>query len=90
MPTLKNLTCKVKWNGESSIFLTQSVPCSLEVDTKQPLEEFGERYLDGKVDCYIAVPESQPGFYTQLTSDGYIAPGLAMFVCKYCFDHPLP
>ena len=34
------------------------------------------------METYIAVPEEPTPFSIRLTSKGYIAPGLAMFVCK--------
>ena len=63
MPTLKQLTCRIKWTG-----------CDVE------LKEYQPTYGDGFVHSYIAVPPFSTPFYIQLTSCGFIAPGLAMFV----------
>ena len=56
------------------------------------LNEFNTRYADGMVETYLAVPEVATAFTVNLRSKGYIAPGIAMFVCKlelaqhsYCF-----
>jgi hypothetical protein len=46
------------------------------------LEEYRVAYEDGRVTAFLAVPELPTPFYIQLTSSGYIAPGLAMFVCE--------
>ena len=65
MPTLKQLTCKIEWTG-----------CATA------LREYGTAYKDGFVQTYVTVPTisgSSP-FAIHLTSKGYIAPGLAMFV----------
>ncbi|KAL1960740.1 hypothetical protein VTO42DRAFT_6570 [Malbranchea cinnamomea] len=67
MPTLKQLTCHVE-HGYSTV----------------PLKEYGTAYSDGCVETYIAIPSNPANiptpFSIHLTSDGYIAPGLAMFV----------
>ena len=64
MPTLKQLTCQIE--------LTES---------NRPLPEFGTTYSDGFVQTFVALPTtSSTPFSIHLTSKGYIAPGLAMFV----------
>lgn len=45
-----------------------------------PLEEYNTTYTDGYVSTYIAIPSTPTPFSIHLTSHGYIAPGLAMFV----------
>ena len=45
-----------------------------------PLEEYNTTYADGFVSTYIAIPSTPTPFSIHLTSHGYIAPGLAMFV----------
>ncbi|KAL2037699.1 hypothetical protein N7G274_009644 [Stereocaulon virgatum] len=55
--------------------------CHVEWASSQvPLSEFQTAYADGYVETYIAVPSFPTPFEVHLTSDGYIAPGLAMFV----------
>ncbi|KAL8693125.1 MAG: hypothetical protein Q9218_001977 [Villophora microphyllina] len=45
-----------------------------------PLQEYGTVYSDGLVETYIALPPVVTPFAIRLRSDGYIAPGLSMFV----------
>ncbi|KZF23879.1 hypothetical protein L228DRAFT_267836 [Xylona heveae TC161] len=45
-----------------------------------PLQEFATSYADGFVQTYVAVPQGSVPFTIRLKSNGYIAPGLAMFV----------
>jgi hypothetical protein len=55
--------------------------CHVEWASSQvPLSEFQTAYADGYVETYIAVPSFPTPFEIRLTSNGYIAPGLAMFV----------
>ena len=72
MPTLKQLTCHIEHSN-----------------SKVPLSEYGTSYSDGVVQTFVAVPSpvnpssSVPipaPFAIRLQSNGYIAPGLAMFV----------
>ena len=65
MPTLKQLTCTLEWTP-----------------TNTPIPEHGTAYADGYVSTYIAIPASHAPtpFSVHLISNGYIAPGLAMFV----------
>ncbi|KAL9592496.1 MAG: hypothetical protein Q9179_006657 [Wetmoreana sp. 5 TL-2023] len=65
MPTLKQLSCHVEWSA-SGLSL--------------PLQEYGTAYSDGLVETYIAIPPISTPFSIRLQSDGYIAPGLSMFV----------
>ncbi|KAL8712454.1 MAG: hypothetical protein Q9220_003302 [cf. Caloplaca sp. 1 TL-2023] len=65
MPTLKQLTCYVEWSASGSSL---------------PLQEYGTIYFDGLVETYVQVPPISTPFSIRLKSDGYIAPGLSMFV----------
>lgn len=65
MPTLKQLTCNVEWSASGP---------------NLPLQEYGTAYSDGFVETYIAIPPVSTPFSIRLKSDGYIAPGLSMFV----------
>jgi hypothetical protein len=59
----------------------KQLTCSVELgssNTKIP--EYGKDYGDGHVTSYITVPNEEVTFSIHLTSQGYIAPGLAMFV----------
>ena len=49
-------------------------------DTGVCLNEYHTAYADGYVETYVAVPEIPTSFSIHLTSNGYIAPGLAMFI----------
>lgn len=44
------------------------------------MKEYGTRYGDGHVETFVAVPSEEVNFSIHLTSERYIAPGLAMFV----------
>jgi hypothetical protein len=48
-------------------------------DSKEALKEYRTNYADGRVDCYLAIPNSPTVFYIEVTNDSYIAPGLAVF-----------
>ncbi|KAL8842737.1 MAG: hypothetical protein Q9170_000393 [Blastenia crenularia] len=65
MPTLKQLTCNIEWSASRPSL---------------PLQEYGTVYSDGLVETYIAIPAVAIPFSIHLKSDGYIAPGLSMFV----------
>ncbi|KAI4199261.1 MAG: hypothetical protein LQ350_004721 [Teloschistes chrysophthalmus] len=65
MPTLKQLTCNVEWSASGS---------------NLPLQEYGTHYADGLVETYLAIPPVSTPFSIRLRSDGYIAPGVSMFV----------
>lgn len=59
----------------------KQINCSIELgpgNTK--LKEYGARYSDGHVETFVAVPDTDIPFSLHLTSEGYIAPGLAFFV----------
>lgn len=59
----------------------KQLTCNIEwAATGTPLSEYCTSYLDGYVQTYVEVPEIPVSFAIHLTSDGYIAPGLAMFV----------
>lgn len=64
MPTLKQLTCRVEKGFEFS-----------------PLREYSTKYADGVAATFVAIPSSSgTPFSIRLTSEGFIASGLAMFV----------
>jgi hypothetical protein len=55
--------------------------CSIEIGrTNTELTAYDSRYGDKTLECYVAVPTDDVNFSIHLTSTGYIAPGLAMFV----------
>lgn len=59
----------------------KDVTCSIELpQSKQTLREFGTAYSDGVVETFVAVPSELNKFAIRLTSNGYIADGLAMYV----------
>ncbi|KAG9679122.1 hypothetical protein KCU87_g1075, partial [Aureobasidium melanogenum] len=59
----------------------KQLTCSIELgSTHTKVPEYGKDYGDGHVTSYIAVPSEEVNFSVHLTSQGYIAPGLAMFV----------
>jgi hypothetical protein len=63
MPTLKQITCLIKYSSK---------------DIK--LREYETKFSDGFVTSYVGVPSTSNSFSIHVTSDGYIAPGLAIFV----------
>ena len=68
-------------NSKVSMPSLKQLTCNLEwAGTGIPLSEYHTVYLDGHVQTYIAIPELPTPFSVHLTSDGFIAPGLAMFV----------
>lgn len=55
--------------------------CSIEKGSDNiPLTEYETKYHDGFVETFVRVPADPISFSVHLTSNGYIAPGLAMFV----------
>ena len=64
MPPLRNLVCQVEWDSPDDL----------------PLQEYKIAYRDGHVESYLAIPRNPTRFAIHLTSHGYIAPGLAMYV----------
>lgn len=59
----------------------KQIQCSIELGpSNTKLTEYGARYSDGHVESFIAVPDTDLPFTIHLTSQGYIAPGLAFFV----------
>ena len=59
----------------------KQITCSIELgQSNTTLKEYGARYSDGCVESFIAVPETQVPFCVRVKSNGYIAPGLAVFV----------
>lgn len=59
----------------------KQLTCQVEWSSSNiPLQEFQTTYADGFVQTYIAVPAIPTPFSIRLRSDGYVAPGLAMYV----------
>lgn len=59
----------------------KQLTCHVEWSSSNlPLAEYNTTYADGFVSTYIAIPSTPTPFSIHLTSHGYIAPGLAMFV----------
>lgn len=59
----------------------KQLSCHIEwTDPQTQLREYATTYSDGVVESYVAVPPDSTPFSIRLRSDGYIAPGLAMFV----------
>lgn len=58
----------------------KQITCAIESGDGFPLAEHGTSYTDGFVQTYVATPPVSKPFSIHLTSDGYNAPGLAMFV----------
>ena len=55
--------------------------CNIEWGrTGIPFKEYAVEYDDGQVACLIAIPPTSTPFTVHLKSEGFIAPGLAMFV----------
>ncbi|KAF7671343.1 hypothetical protein GT037_010668 [Alternaria burnsii] len=55
--------------------------CAIEVsESQQALQEFGTTYGDGCVETFIPVPSKPQTFSIHLTSNKFIAPGVAIFV----------
>lgn len=59
----------------------KQLTCEIEWGNKKiPFPEYGTTYGDGVVETYIAIPDHAQPFAVHLTSNGYIAEGLAMMV----------
>jgi len=59
----------------------KQLDCSIELGPSNiKLKEYSHRYTDGCVETFVAVPNTTLPFSIHLTSRGYIAPGLAVFV----------
>ena len=59
----------------------KQLTCNVEwAGSNIALDEYQTTYADGYVETYIAVPPTPTPFSVHLRSNGYIAPGLAMFV----------
>lgn len=59
----------------------KQLTCSIELgSTNVKLKEFGTHYGDGHVETFIPVPREEVNFSIHLTSERYIAPGVAFFV----------
>jgi hypothetical protein len=59
----------------------KQLTCTVEwTGSNLALQEHQTTYADGYVETYIAIPSTPIPFSVHLKSNGYIAPGLAMFV----------
>ena len=59
----------------------KQLTCSLLAqESSEPFQEYQTAYGDGYVETYVAVPDDSEAFWIRLYSNGYIAPGLSMFV----------
>lgn len=59
----------------------KQLTCTIEWAGSQiALKEYSTAYSDGFVQTYVAIPPVSTTFSVHLRSNGYIAPGLAMFV----------
>jgi len=59
----------------------KQITCSIECGpSKIKLREHQVTWKDGAVSSYLAVPSQHKDFSIHVTSEGYIAPGLAIFV----------
>jgi len=59
----------------------KQLTCTIERAGSQiALKEYSTAYSDGFVQTYVAIPPVSTTFSVHLRSNGYIAPGLAMFV----------
>jgi hypothetical protein len=59
----------------------KQLTCSVELaQSTLALKEYDIKYIDGLVQCYVAIPSVPTAFKIRLTSDGFIAPGLAVLV----------
>jgi len=59
----------------------KQLTCTIEwAGSQVALKEYSTAYSDGFVQTYVAIPPASTTFSVHLKSNGYIAPGLAMFV----------
>ena len=59
----------------------KQLDCSLQIGPSDtPLKEYGAQYRDGYVETFIPVPDTDLPFTISLKTDGYIAPGLGVWV----------
>ena len=57
------------------------INCSIELGSSNTkLKEYGSRYKDGYVETFINVPDTDVTFTIHVKTEGYIAPGIAIFV----------
>ena len=59
----------------------KQIEASVEQGTSNTkLKEYGARYSDGHVETFIAVPDTDMPFSIHISTQGYIAPGISVFV----------
>lgn len=71
---------KTQTRTQSKMPTLKQISCSLELGSSTRLKEYDHRYTDGGVEAFVAVPDTQIPFHIRVTSSGYIAPGLAVYV----------
>jgi len=68
----------------------KDLKCSIELsDSQQILQEFGTTYGDGLVETFVPVPSKPQPFSVHLTSERFIASGIAMYGA-YTHQEPEP
>jgi len=58
----------------------KQVTCSVFTENDIKLREHQTTYSDGFVSSYVVVPPKSTKFNIKVTSEGYVGPGLAMYV----------
>jgi hypothetical protein len=59
----------------------KDLTCSIELsDNQEPLQELRTVYGDAFVETFVSVPKRQQTFTIHLSSNNFIAPGIAMYV----------
>ncbi|KAJ4325172.1 hypothetical protein N0V94_000886 [Neodidymelliopsis sp. IMI 364377] len=59
----------------------KDLTCSIELsDNQEPLQELETVYGDALVETFVSVPKKQQTFTIHLSSNNFIAPGIAMYV----------
>lgn len=55
--------------------------CFVEIgESTTRLREYGTTYYDRTVETYVAIPSKRTPFSIRLSTTGYVAPGLAVYV----------
>lgn len=61
--------------------ILKDLTCSIELpESQKALKEFGTVYGDGFVETFVPVPSTAQSFSVHLSSNKFIAPGIAMYV----------
>jgi hypothetical protein len=81
LPAIRTPYSKIAANGAPTMPLLKNLNCSIELShNQQALQEFGTIYGDGFVETFVPVPNKPQSFSVHLTSNKFIAPGVAIFV----------